>query len=375
MKGEQPLLQQLEPLLVEAANSVAPAISLQINLRGEVIFQRALGFCDPETQTAPISLATRFDLASLTKLFTTTAVFRLIVQQQLALDTPVAAIIPEFSGQRPVQPYEDPLKWGAWVTVDDSGGMVDAGQVTIRQLLTHSSGLPAWRPIFKQPDEAKRPFVLNTFFSCRPDSQVVYSDLGFILLGWVIEAMLKRPLSHCFQELVITPLNLPNIGFGPLEPADCVPTEFCMWRQRRIHGVVHDENSYSLAGMAGHAGLFGTAEAAAGLGQAWLDVVQGESDFLPRGLAKTAVSLQKQSNKTRRGLGWSLWSPDPQSAAYSLSPNSFGHTGFTGTSLYVDPDRNLVVALLTNEVYRGRRNRRIGQFRVTVHEVIKQAIG
>jgi CubicO group peptidase (beta-lactamase class C family) len=122
--------------------------------------------------------------------------------------------------------------------------------------------------------------------------------------------------------------------------------------------------------VAAHAGLFGTAAAVAGLGQAWLDVLLGHSDFLPRSLAQEATNLQAEDGLVRRGLGWALWSSLPESASYPLSRSSFGHTGFTGTSLYIDPERELVVACLTNEVYNGRADRSIGPFRVRLHEEI-----
>jgi CubicO group peptidase (beta-lactamase class C family) len=136
-------------------------------------------------------------------------------------------------------------------------------------------------------------------------------------------------------------------------------------------GEVHDENAFALGGVAAHAGLFGTADDVASLGQVWLDVLQGRSDFLPRDLAQEAVQLQAEDGDVRRGLGWALWSPLPESASHPLSRSSFGHTGFTGTSLYIDPERELVIACLTNEVYNGRIDRGIGAFRVRLHKEIR----
>jgi CubicO group peptidase (beta-lactamase class C family) len=116
--------------------------------------------------------------------------------------------------------------------------------------------------------------------------------------------------------------------------------------------------------------LFGTANDVAALGQAWLDVLQGSSDFLPRTLAQEAVHLQAEDGNVRRGLGWALWSPSTGSTSQPLSRTSFGHTGFTGTSLYIDPERELVIACLTNEVYNGRVDRGIGPFRVKLHQEV-----
>ena len=200
----------------------------------------------------------------------------------------------------------------------------------------------------------------------------MYSDLGLILLGWVMEAVVGRPLDRVINDLVLEPLGLTAVCFSPVPPEQAAPTEFCQWRGRRIRGDVHDENAYALGGVAAHAGLFGTAAAVASLGQAWLDVLQRHSDFLPRELAQTAVKLQAEDGVVRRGLGWALWSPLPESASHPLSRSSFGHTGFTGTSLYIDPERELVITCLTNEVYNGREDRGIGAFRVGLHEEIER---
>jgi CubicO group peptidase (beta-lactamase class C family) len=185
-----------------------------------------------------------------------------------------------------------------------------------------------------------------------------------------MEVVAERPLTSIIQSLVLDPLRLATIQFGPVAPECAAPTEFCQWRQRRIRGEVHDENAWALGGVAAHAGLFGPAAAVAGLGQVWLDILQGRSDFLPRSLAQEAVQLQVEDGPVRRGLGWALWSPSPESPSHPLSRSSFGHTGFTGTSLYIDPERELVVACLTNEVYNGRADRSIGPFRVRLHEEI-----
>jgi CubicO group peptidase (beta-lactamase class C family) len=256
------------------------------------------------------------------------------------------------------------------VTVSTAPEMVDADKVTIRHLLTHTSGLPAWRPLHRQAREAIRPFVLNTFFSYPTGMRVVYSDLGLIVLGRVLEMVGERPLAEIIHTLVLEPLGLTAVHFSPVQPELAAPTEFCQWRQRRIRGEVHDENAFALGGVAAHAGLFGTANDVAALGQAWLDVLQGSSDFLPRTLAQEAVHLQAEDGNVRRGLGWALWSPSTGSPSQPLSRTSFGHTGFTGTSLYIDPERELVIACLTNEVYNGRVDRGIGPFRVKLHQEV-----
>ena len=363
-------MKALDTFLTEAVGRVFPTAVLHINHAGQPIYQRAVGFVDPDTRQRPAELETLFDLASVTKLFTTTAFLRLVAAGKVGLDNQVCGVLPEFVGKRPFLPYEDPLNPGSFVTVSPNEGTVDASTITFRQLLTHSSGLPAWRPLYQQARGEIRPFVLGTFFSYPPNTRVVYSDLGLIMLGWTIEALTGQPLAQAIADLVWQPLGIMDVLFNPPDPGRCAPTEFCRWRNRRMQGEVHDENAWQLGGVAGHAGLFGTAVGVTTLGQAWLDAVQGRSDFLPRELAETAVSLQAQDGDTRRGLGWALWSPYPLSPSHPLGPRTFGHTGFTGTSLFVDPDRNLVIACLTNEVYAGREDRGIAPFRVACHEKI-----
>ena len=259
---------KLSAFLQESVGQVFPAAALQVRQQGQVVHDEAIGWLDPETWQQPTTRETLFDLASLTKLFTTTAVLRLIAAGKLELDQRVVTILPEFGGQRPVQPYEDPLYPGQLVTISTATDTVDAGKVTFRHLLTHTSGLPAWRPLYRQAREAIRPFVLNSFFSYPTGARVVYSDLGLLVLGWALEVVAERSLASSIQSLVLDPLGLVTIQFSPVPPEQAAPTEFCQWRQRRIRGEVHDENAWGLAGVAAHAGLFGTAAAVAGLGQA-----------------------------------------------------------------------------------------------------------
>ena len=152
--------------------------------------------------------------------------------------------------------------------------------------------------------------------------------------------------------------------------ANVAPTEFCAWRGRRIIGAVHDENAARLGGIAGHAGLFATASDLARFGQAFLD-----GSLLSRETVAEMTRVQAQDGDIRRGLGFALWSPDPAASGNPFGPGAFGHTGFTGTSLWMDPGRGLVVAALTNRVYYGRDADGIGAFRVALHRAIVEAVG
>jgi CubicO group peptidase (beta-lactamase class C family) len=358
---------------------VWPAAAVHIRCQGKVVYEQAAGWLDPEARSYPTQRNTYFDLASLTKLFTATAFLRLVAAGKVGLDAPVVQVLPEFGGPHPIQPYEDPLQPGAFIRVSEETEPVEASAVTFRHLLTHSSGLPAWRPLYRQPANRIRQTVLSTFFAYPPGATVLYSDLGFILLGWAIEQLTDQRLDQALTQLVLTPLHLSSLSpqssvlitsFGPLPPSQTAPTEYCPWRGRRMQGEVHDENAWAMGGIAGHAGLFGPASAVATLGQIWLDTLNGLSPFLPQPLAREATSRQAEAGAVRRGLGWALWSPDPDSPSYPLSASAFGHTGFTGVSLYIDPERQLVIACLTNDVYCGREKRSISSFRLALHELI-----
>ncbi|MGC9396789.1 MAG: serine hydrolase domain-containing protein [Anaerolineae bacterium] len=379
-------LTKAQTILQNAIGVVTPAAQLVIRHYGDVVFSEAFGWLDPETRVRSTQRDTLFDMASVSKLFTVTAFMTLVEEGRVALDTPVSAVVPEFSGMRPIQPYEDPLSPNGMVTVSESDGVVDAGRVTFHDLLTHTSGLPAWRPLYRQPNaDAARQMALDTFFSYPTGTQVVYSDIGLILLGMAIERLAGQSLDAAVRDRVTAPLNLRNTRYLPVSSVESVqsfeniaPTEFCAWRGRRIVGAVHDENAYRLGGVAGHAGIFSTAEDIAAFGQMFLDDhCGGDRKGSPLLLASTVDAMTRCCTDgigTRRGLGFALWLPDPEASSHPFSQSAFGHTGFTGTCLWMDPKRDLVVALLTNEVYNGRQNRGIAGLRVAVHRAIVETI-
>ena len=364
-----------DSILSQAIGSVTPAAQLVIRHKGTEIHAVALGFLDPETRSRPVTDQTLFDLASVTKLYTTTAFMTLVEQGRVTLDTPVRTILPEFDGLRPIQPYENPLDWGKTVSVTTQSGQVDAGQITFRNLLIHNSGLPAWRPFKDQPDRASAlKLALETFFSYPTGERVVYSDVGLILLGLAVERLAGSPLDEVISQRVIRPLGLESTRFlptsDPHKPENVAPTEFCQWRERRIVGEVHDENAWRLGGVSGHAGMFSTAREVAAFGQSFLDKA-----ILNHETMREMTRLQAEFGAVRRGIGFVLWSPDPEASSHPFSPATFGHTGFTGTCLWIDPERELVVALLTNDVYGGREGRGIGDLRVQIHQSIVENLG
>jgi CubicO group peptidase (beta-lactamase class C family) len=362
-----------DSILSQAIGTVTPSAQMVIRHHDRVVHDVAMGFLDPETKTRPIDADTLFDLASVTKLFTTAAFMTLVEQGKVSVDEPVKSVLPEFSGLRPIQPYENPLDWGKIVSVSDQPGTVDADQVTFRNLLAHNSGLPAWRAFKDQPDaESAMRLALETFFSYPTGERIVYSDVGLILLGLAVSRLTGSPLDETIYQRVIRPLGLSahfQLAVPLPSPQNIAPTEFCKWRGRRIVGEVHDERAWRLGGVAGHDGMFDHARDVAAFGQSFLD-----ASLLRRETIAEMTRLQAAFENVRRGLGFALWSPDPEASSNPFSPATYGHTGFTGTCLWMDPTRALVVALLTNDVYGGREGRGIAELRVKVHRAIVESV-
>lgn len=366
---------------------VFPAASLAVYRYSEIVFRGAWGWLDPEKREHPTEIGTRFDLASLTKLFTTTAFLLQVEEERVQLQDSLADVLPEFSGERlrPIVGQQDPHTLLP-IPADSQyrNQMVDSRTVRFQHLLTHTSGLPAWRALFFEVDTADPckdehetrwqrllPFVYRYPFYAPPSICVNYSDIGMILLGVALSRLRDCSLPTVFSELIFEPFGLASLCFQPLthglETMGIAPTEFdSRWRQRRVWGEVHDENAAAFGGVAGHAGLFGTAAEVARFGEYWR-----KNDFgLNEELYQSAVNQQAGSGVERRGLGWQLKATSDSSAGDQFSRESFGHTGFTGTSLWIDPIRQLVVALLTNRVYQGRHEAGIHEFRRRTHDIL-----
>jgi CubicO group peptidase (beta-lactamase class C family) len=365
-------------ILQEYEGKAAPAMTVQVRHKGRIVYERAQGWLDPETKQRPVRMDTLFDLASVTKLFVTTAFMIMVEQGWHKLDDPVRKEIFEFNGLRPITAYEHPLEPGALVQPREKlAEMVDAGRVTFRHLLTHSSGLPAWRPLKDQPDAgAALRMALNTAFFYPTGTRVIYSDIGLILLGLAAERTIRWRLDELVREMVTQPLGLGHTRYLPVagQPYDTTniaPTEVCAWRKRRVVGEVHDENAARLGGIAGHAGLFSTAADLARFGQIYLE--RGRPLLSAKTVAEM-TRLQAEEGTTRRGLGFALWCADPEASGNPFHPSAFGHTGFTGTSLWIDPERKLVVSLLTNRVYYGRDAGEILKLRVALHRAIVEEV-
>ncbi len=374
---------------------VFPAAAMTVVSDGAVLLNAAWGWLDPEMRAHPTRPDSLFDLASITKVFTETAFLSLLAAQGLSLHTPLVEIVPEFGagGMRPLDGGQDPhTKAHLPMPEGAAGQTVDPARVTFWHLLTHTSGLAPWRDVFNaagaapmppdQPDPVSRAArwsrglaaLCGYPFVAQPDGMVRYSDLGLMLLGEAASRLHGTPgeLDKAIQARVVEPLGLHSVTYNPVgngrDIGTIAPTEDDPgWRGRRVWGEVHDENACGVGGGAGHAGLFASAHNVAALGQAWL-----EDDArlrIPRTLMDEARREQAR-NGFRFGLGWMLRAEEGASASERFSIDSYGHTGFTGTSLWVDPVARLVVACLTNRVYPGREKEGIHAFRRAVHEVL-----
>lgn len=309
----------------------------------------------------PMERETIFDLASVTKVFGTTGLAMALIQRGwIQWDTPVGAILPEFR---------------------HTG-------ITLKHLASHTSGLPAWFPFFEKLREvflfddletialearqnAMRELVFGVDLERSPGTKVVYSDIGFLLLGFCLEEVTGLPLDRAVLRFLWQPMGLTNVSYvRTLEAAfrvrnDAVAaTEDCPWRKAIIQGQVHDDNTWAMGGYAGHAGAFGNARSLLTFGQKLLS-----GYFSPAVMRETWTRLSEPEGCDRTP-GWDTPSGDTPAFGKVFSDASVGHLGFTGTSLWIDPVNGIVVTLLTNRVHPTRENQKITSFRGIFHEAL-----
>ena len=334
-------------------NRAFPACSVAITLGGELIAQKALGHFTYEISSPEVSNGTIFDLASLTKVVATTSMAMILYERGvLDLGAPVVAIIPEF-------------------------GAADAlrAQVTLRMLLAHSSGLPAYEKLFLRAhsrDELLHA-ALTTELTAAPGTHAEYSDIGFIILGVALERLADEPLQVFCQREVFGPLAMSHTTFSPAKTLrDLIPptADDRTFRKRVIQGEVQDENASVLGGVAGHAGLFSTAGDLALFAHS---VLNGGYPILRPETVLLFTRRESAPNKTSQALGWDTPSSPSQSGKY-FGPRSFGHLGYTGTSLWLDPDRQLSITLLTNRTWPDCQNQSIKQVRPAFHDAVVEAL-
>jgi CubicO group peptidase (beta-lactamase class C family) len=298
---------------------------------------------DPSAGTdGPCTVDSLFDLASLSKLATTALTLMLVRERVLALDMPLREIVPDFRG-----------------------GAKD--RVTLQQVLTHTAGLNWWKPLWKEASSSEEAVWLAAQEPlARDPGEVVYSDLGYVMLTAGLAKAGGAPFGDLVRERVIGPLEARDLDYGPRDPERCAATELDeTWRHRRLRGEVHDENAHAMGGVSGHAGLFGTAADVLALSR-----VFREGALIGNDLAALARMEHARTGNQRRGLGLALLPLQGAQCGRYFSEDSFGHSGYTGNTLWVDPRQDLTVVLLTNRVYFGRAEDPIYRFRIAVHEAV-----
>jgi CubicO group peptidase (beta-lactamase class C family) len=340
--------QVLERAIVERA---FPAAVIEVGTAGAPLWRQAFGTLTFDVDAAAATDDTIFDLASLTKIVATTPmVMQQIERGVLALDDPVEGHI------------------AAWRSDDRA-------DVTLRDLLAHCSGLPAWRPFFRELKgrAAYEAAIAAEPLDYAPRTRSIYSDLDFILLGFIVDGRLPTPERFA---LMLSQMGIvEEIQFAPpaLWRARIAPTEIDPWRGRLLVGEVHDENAAALGGIAGHAGLFGTAAAVGSYARHLLQVLDGRSGAVRRGTLEEFITKRSDIPGSSRALGWDTMLPT-SSCGSQMSARAFGHTGFTGTSLWIDPEKHVYVVLLTNRVHPTRENNAIKQVRPAVHDAVMGAL-
>jgi CubicO group peptidase (beta-lactamase class C family) len=327
------------------------AVSAEVGRATGPVWTFAAGGLSTASDAAAATEETIYDLASLTKVLSTTALaMMLCARGAIDIDEPVSAFIPEW--------------------IDE-----DRASVTLRDLLEHCSGLPAHRP-FYETYAGRASFqhaIACTPLDHAPRTRSVYSDLGFMLVGFVIEDIGVAPLEWQFNRWRMLAGVRPAIDFHVHDEwrGRIAATENDPWRGRLLQGEVHDENTAALGGVAGHAGLFGTAAAVGDAARWWLRLLGGHDNF-PTGVS-SQVSIRFVERSTvagsSRALGWDTMLPT-SSCGTRLSARAIGHTGFTGTSLWIDPVLDLYVVLLTNRVHPTRDNQLIQQVRRDFHDAV-----
>ncbi|HEY7624767.1 MAG TPA: serine hydrolase domain-containing protein [Candidatus Limnocylindria bacterium] len=331
-----------KPIVDDAIGTLCTAAVVRVQQKGATDVYAAGTLCpDPAAgMDGPCTPDSLFDLASLTKLATTALVLAFVREKLLALDMPFREVLPEFRG-----------------------GAKD--RITLLHVLTHTAGLAWWKPFWKECSSAGEIVWRAASEPLAQDlGEFRYSDLGYIMLTEGLSRVGGAPFAKLIAERVLAPVEAATAAYGPRPPAECAATEEDRdWRHKRLRGEVHDENAYAMGGVSGHAGLFGTAADVAAIARVYRDgaVVGNE-------LASLARTEHYKGGGIRRGIGLVLRPPE---GLPFFSPDAFGHTGFTGTSVWVDPAKDLTIVVLTNRVYFGRANDdALLRFRLATYEAL-----
>ena len=353
---------------------VFPGAVLLVGRGEDVLYERAFGWRSLLPDKAPMRVSTIFDLASLTKpLATTLGIMLLVNEKKIQLNDHVSQYLTV---------YANPA-------------------TRIRHLLNHTSGLPAWKPYYEavtrcatggmtgfDGTRSAKSYILEQVHReasvSEPGTQALYSDLGFMVLGEIIEIITGSNLDFFFHERISQPFNLRSTAFidlkrfpeRQLQPKgdEIAPTELCPWRKKVLCGEVHDDNAFAMGGVAGHAGLFSSARDIHAIVNQLDRCLRGCSSFLPQWLVHEFFTKDDSVPHSTHALGWDTPAPERSSSGVHFSRSSVGHLGFTGTSLWWDLEKQCHVILLTNRIHPNRDNEKIKQFRPKIHDLIMQAI-
>jgi beta-N-acetylhexosaminidase len=362
VRGESILQPAWQVIDRAVADKAFPGATLAVGYRGKVSLH-AFGNLSYDANAPAVDLRTMYDIASLTKVVATTTLVAKLAENDfpvpLDLDARVDRYLPEWATG------PDPNNWRS--------------KVTVRHLLTHTSGLPPfkeyWRTSTSKQETLARIFAEPLDYE--PSTKEVYSDLGIILMATIIERLTGRTLDDLAKAYIFSPLGMKDTTYRPAQKLWpwIAPTEFDRnLRHRLVQGEVHDENAFTMGGVSGHAGLFSTAPDLGAFCQMLLNGgVYAHRRILKRATITQFTAPQQLSNGTRT-LGWAV-PTEGSSSGHFFSAHSFGHTGFTGTSIWIDPDRQLFVVLLTNRVNPTRENMKIAQVRPALHDAVLQALG
>jgi len=335
-------------------DSSFPGAVLLVSHNGNTIYEKGFGHFTYDTSSASVTNKTIYDIASLIKVIATTTAAMICLDKNLfELDDKVSKFIPEFAQN-------------------------GKENITILNLLLHNSGMPAWKKYYSLNLSAEG--IVNDIYKLKteyePGTKTVYSDLGFIVLGKLVEKVSGRTLDRFCGEEIFLPLQMTETFFNPPDTLKfrIAPTEMDnYWRMKQIQGEVHDETAALLGGVAGHSGLFSTGPDLIKL----LQMILNNGTFNGQQLIKpetVELFTKRFSEKSTRALGWDTKSEKGSSAGNYFDETSFGHLGFTGTSVWIDATRKLIVVFLTNRVYPSRENKKILKIRPKLHDAVIHAI-
>lgn len=348
-RGERLRHKVLAFLQQEIDKHVTPGAVIRIKHKGKVILEEAIGTNSLKDDCVTMTSRHIFDMASLTKVMVTLPVMlQLLESGDIHLNDKVAKFLPGFAKN-------------------------GKESITLRQLLTHSSGLIAHRPYFERKLTTPEVLadILEEQLSYESDQKVVYSDLGYIFLMAVMEKVTGQPLEDYSKQHLFHPLGMMDTGYLPkYERIQYAPTEFLEHLKDHKYGIVHDDNTEFMGGISGHAGLFSTMKDVSNFTDMLENdgMCEGKQIVHPEWLRKSRENFTPFSDESR-GLGWQLKGQGISPAGDLMSPTTYGHTGYTGTSFYIDPSRELTVTLLTNRVYFGRQDPII-RLRPRLHNII-----